>query len=47
MRGFLMMCTMVRLVRNRLGRGKASDHKNTQDKEAGDEMSDHTVHRSS
>jgi len=47
MGGFLMVLIMMGFVRDRLGRGKAPDHKNTHDKEANEEPSDHTLHRSS
>ena len=47
MGGFLMMRSMVRFVRDRLGRGKAPDHKDTHNNETGKKPCDHTVHRNS
>lgn len=43
--GFLMVLIMMGFVRDRLGRGKPPDHKNTHHKETGKKPWDHSVHR--
>lgn len=45
MGGFLMVLIMMGFVRDRLGRSKASDHKNTYHEETDEKPSDHALHR--